>query len=259
MYKLKSFTVTFISLLLFSASILLMSPQPAYGQGGTQNVRVVNTSSQPVPTTMQGTTTVTGNVNITNTPTVGLTPSANSVQAQQSGTWNVGINGTPTVNLASGTSVGITGTPNVSLVPGTSVQINNTTTNPIPVQNVGGSSSTTTLLLNSGIVSIPNTAGVTTDLGNFNASAFSKIRVVAKSNCTFLTVGNFHPQDLRVSVVVAEGGQPVQTIDDVYPCLDSPVHMSKILDMPGTTIKITVFQKFQFHEPQTVQVVVYGR
>jgi hypothetical protein len=258
MYKLKGFAVTFISLLLFSASILLMSPQPTYGQGGTQNVRVVNTSSQPVPTTAQGTTTVTGDVNITNTPTVGITPSANTVQAQQSGTWNVGINGTPTVNLASGTSVGITGTPNVSLVPGTSVQINNTTTNPIPVQNVGGPSSTTTLLLNSGIVSLSNTAGTTTDLGTFNASAFSKIRVIAKSNCSFLTVG-FNPEDVKVFVIVVEGGQAVQTIEELKVCQDHPVNFSKLLEMPGTTIRITVFQKSQFHEPQTVQVVVYGR
>src|SRR5687767_607529 len=72
MYKEKKSRVTIIGLL-FGALILLMSAQPAYGQGGTQNVRVVNTTSQPVPTTVQGT--VTGDVNVTNTPTVALSPS----------------------------------------------------------------------------------------------------------------------------------------------------------------------------------------
>jgi hypothetical protein len=256
MYKEKTSGVTIIGLL-FGASILLMNSQPAYGQGSTQNVRVVNTSSQPVPTTVQGT--VTGDVNVTNTPTVALSPSGNSVQAQQSGTWNVGITGTPTVNLAPGASVAVAGTPNVSLVPGTAIQVSNTTANPIPVQNVGGSSSTTTLLLNSGIVSLSNTAGTTTDLGTFNASAFSKIRVVAKSNCSFLTVGNFNPEDVKVSVVVVEGGQAVQTIEELKVCVNHPVNISKLIDMPGTTIRITVLQQSQFHEPQTVQVVVYGR
>ena len=255
MYKLKSLSVTIIGLWLFTTSILLMSAQPAYGQGSTQNVRVVNTSSQPVPTTVQGTTTVTGDINITNTPTVGITPSANTVQAQQSGTWNVGINGTPTVNLAAGTSVGITGTPNVSLVPGTSVQINNTTTNPIPVQNVGGPSSTTTLLLNSGAVTIPNAPGLT-DIGDFNASAYSKIRVVTKSNCGH--TGGF----LGVRVVVIEAGQPIAAIEEISPCADFPrfsTSISEIIEMPGTTLRISVFQESTFSTQQIVQVVVYGR
>jgi hypothetical protein len=256
MYKEKTSRVT-ITGLLFGTLILLMNAQPTYGQGGTQNVRVVNTTSQPVPTTVQGT--VTGDVNVTNTPTVALSPSGNSVHAQQSGTWNVGITGTPTVSLSPGTSISVAGTPNVSLVPGAAVQVSNTTANPIPVQNVGGSSSTTTLLLNSGIVSLSNTAGTMTDLGTFNASAFSKIRVVAKSNCSFLTVGNFNPEDVKVFVVTVEGGQAVQTIEELKVCQDHPVNVSKLLDMPGTTIRITVFQKSQFHEPQTVQVVVYGR
>lgn len=256
MYKEETSQVTIIGLL-FGALILLMNTQPAYGQGGTQNVRVVNTTSQPVPTTVQGT--VTGDVNVTNTPAVTLSPSGNSVQAQQSGTWNVGITGSPTVNLAPGTSVAVAGTANVSLIPGSVVQVSNTTANPIPVLNVGGSSPTTTLLLNSGTVSLSNTAGTTTDLGNFNASAFSKIRVVAKSNCSFLTVGNFNPEDLKVFVVVVEGSQAVQTIEELKVCQDQPVNVSKLLDMPGTTIRITVLQKSQFHEPQTVQVVVYGR
>ncbi|HET6893150.1 MAG TPA: hypothetical protein VFH31_18745, partial [Pyrinomonadaceae bacterium] len=221
MYKVKRSIVTFIGLF-FSASILLMNTQLAYGQGSTQNVRVVNTSSQPVPTTVQGTTTVTGSVNITNVPTVALSPSANSVQAQQTGTWNVGITGTPTVNLTPGTSVGITGTPNVSLVPGTSVAISNTTANPIPVQNVGAASSPTTLVFNSGTVAIPNVPG-STNLGEFNASAFSRIRVVASSNCGWTNVSI---EDARVFVFVVEGGQPVQAVEELKPCMDGPTRAS---------------------------------
>lgn len=54
-------------------------------------VTVVNT---PVPVTVPGGITVTGDVNIANTPTV---------QSQQSGAWNVGINGP--VSLATGSTV----------------------------------------------------------------------------------------------------------------------------------------------------------
>jgi hypothetical protein len=253
MYTLKSSTLTFIGVLL-SASILLMAPQPAYAQGGTQNVRVVNTSSQAVPTTVQGTTTVTGNVNIDNTPTVTLSPSGNHVQAQQNGTWNVGITGIPTMNLASGSAVGITGTPNVSLTSGSSVTVANSATNPIPVQNVGGTPLQTTLLLNSGNVTIPNTTA-STNLGDFDASTYSRIRVVTKSNCG-------SANGIAIRVVVLENGQPVQLIEEINPCSNFPAFkstVSKIIDMPGTTLRITVFQEGALETQQIVQVVVYGR
>jgi hypothetical protein len=287
---------------------------------------VVNTSAEPVPTTVQGTTTVTGGVNVTNTPTVGLSPAANGVQAQQSGVWNVGISGTPavtvtntptvglspsantvqaqqggtwnvgidgtpnvniintptvglslaansvqaqqsgawnvsisgtpTVSLTSGSSVGITGTPNVSLAPGTSVQISNPLTNPIPVQNVGGVSAPTTLLFNSGTVSITNAPG-STNFGDFDASAYSRIRVVASSNCGF--TNNVTLEDLRVRVVVVESGQAVQPIDELKPCGNFPLGGTRIIELPGATLRITVLQGFTYNVPQSVQVVVYGR
>jgi hypothetical protein len=69
-----------------------------------QDVLVVNTPSQPVPTAAQGTTAVTGNVGITGTPNVNVTNSP-TVQAQQSGPWTVGISGTPTVNIGNSPTV----------------------------------------------------------------------------------------------------------------------------------------------------------
>jgi hypothetical protein len=62
---------------------------PAISQGKpTQSVLVVNTPAQPVPTAAQGTTNVTGTVNIGNTP-------------------NVNVANTPTVSLAAGSSVNV--------------------------------------------------------------------------------------------------------------------------------------------------------
>jgi hypothetical protein len=57
---------------------------------GPQNVLVVNSTTAPVPTLAQGTTTVAGTVN---------------ANATQSGTWNVGITGTPQVAQSGAWSV----------------------------------------------------------------------------------------------------------------------------------------------------------
>src|SRR5439155_26086314 len=121
-------------------------PHTSYGSSGmapstapttqTQNVKVVNTSSEPVP--VQGTATVNG-----------------TVQAAQSGGWNVGINGTPNVNVAntaavnaqqSGTwEVGITGTPNINVAnmptvafdpASNTVKVGNDIANPVLVRDI---------------------------------------------------------------------------------------------------------------------------
>lgn len=68
-----------------------------------RDVRVINTTTEPVPTVAQGTTAIAGNVNITSMPTV---------KAQQFGSWNVDITNTP------------------------SVQVGNTATNPVQVRDV---------------------------------------------------------------------------------------------------------------------------
>jgi len=288
MYRDKTRFIVFFGQALLVSSVFFATVEISYAQGGggqTQNVNVVNTTSNPVPTTLQGTATV----NVNNTPTVNLSPtanivqsqqsgawnvgiagtptfnlaagtsvglstSANGVKAEQSGAWNVGINGTPTVNLAPGTTVGINGTPNVALATGSSVLINNSLANPIPVQNVGGSSIQTTLLLNSGLVTIPNAPGLT-DLGDFDASVYSKIRVVTKSNCG-------SANGLTFRLIVLENGQPAQTIDEFYPCNSYPGLSStgsKIIDMPGRALRLSVFQESMFSTQQSVQVIVYGR
>jgi len=103
------------------------NPVPTTLQGpvtvqGTATVNVSNTAANPVPTTAQGTTQisgavdvlsappVTGSVAVSNQPTVNL--AAGSTVAV-SGTVNVANQ--PTVNLAAGSSVGISGTPSVSI------------------------------------------------------------------------------------------------------------------------------------------------
>jgi hypothetical protein len=73
-------------------TLFVFAPSAGYGQSArppadvnvvnTPNVKVANTSADPVPTLAQGTTTVAG-----------------TVQAQQSGSWDVGITGTPTFQV----------------------------------------------------------------------------------------------------------------------------------------------------------------
>ncbi len=82
-------------------------------------VTVINTSANPVPTTLVGTSSISGTVVISNVPTE---------NAQQSGAWNVGILGTPSVSLV--------GTPVVSLAAGGGVSVANAVDgsgNPIPL------------------------------------------------------------------------------------------------------------------------------
>ena len=70
-----------------------------------KDVRVVNTTAEPIPTAAQGITTIAGTVGVSNT--VG-----------------VSVSNTPSVNVAS--------------IP--AVQVGNTTANPVPVMNVGATS-----------------------------------------------------------------------------------------------------------------------
>lgn len=71
----------------------------------TQNVLVVNTSGQPVPTTAQGTTTVTGTVGLAAGSTVNI---GNAPTVTVGNTPSVTISGVPTVSLAGGGSVNVT-------------------------------------------------------------------------------------------------------------------------------------------------------
>lgn len=73
--------LTVVGLVIFVSALLLINAATGETQGGpppapTQNVNVVNTSANPVPTAAQGTTTVSGSVNIANTPAVSLATGA---------------------------------------------------------------------------------------------------------------------------------------------------------------------------------------
>ena len=81
---------------------LLFTGSPPINAANKQDVRVINTTSEPVPTAAQGTTAIVGTVNVGNTPTV---------------------------NLASGSSVGLDPSNNT-------VQLGNTMANPVPVRDV---------------------------------------------------------------------------------------------------------------------------
>jgi hypothetical protein len=93
--------------------------RPTQAAPPAHDVNVVNTTANPVPTTLVGTSAISGNVSVVNTPTV---------NAQQSGAWTVGITGMP--------SVSIVGTPTVSLAAGGGVSVANSVDangNPIPL------------------------------------------------------------------------------------------------------------------------------
>lgn len=92
-----AFAVLVVGLLLSSPAASNAIPGPP-----TQDVLVVNPAAMPVPTAAQGTTTISGNVNVANTPTVTFAP---------------------------GASVGISPVSNT-------VQLANTTANPVPVFNL---------------------------------------------------------------------------------------------------------------------------
>ena len=56
--------------------LLLALPLTSNAVPSDKDVRVINSTAEPVPTAAQGTTTIAGNVAVTNTPTVNLAPGA---------------------------------------------------------------------------------------------------------------------------------------------------------------------------------------
>ena len=87
MKKLKNYIVASAGVLLLVSVIAFSIPQTGHSAvAPDKDVRVINSTNEPVPVVAQGTT----NVAVQNVPTV---------KAQQNGTWNVGITGTPTVQL----------------------------------------------------------------------------------------------------------------------------------------------------------------
>jgi hypothetical protein len=142
----KLLRLTFVSNLhrqLVCATVLLCAlcvlPSANYAQkdevGPTKPVIVVNPPSQPVPVTG----TISGSVNIANTPTV---------NAKQSGLWDVGIVGTPTVKLDPGSNT-------VQFAP-----------------------RSTTVLFDSNRQSFPADFDRRQQFGPINIAAYSKVRVL---------------------------------------------------------------------------------
>ena len=86
MRSLKNHLITGIGLTVVVVALILASAPIGNSAPSDKDVRVINTTLEPVPTAAQGTTTIAGNVGITGTPTVTLAPGA-----------NVGINGTVAV------------------------------------------------------------------------------------------------------------------------------------------------------------------
>lgn len=115
MNRIKNSLVAFGGLSLLIGAIALVTPRPTQGQGGdtvgpTKPVKVVNTPAEPVPVTGS----ITGSVNVVNTP---------AVNAQQSGEWNVGIVGTPTVGLSPSANT-------VKIDPSSALPVNNSANQP---------------------------------------------------------------------------------------------------------------------------------
>lgn len=98
MNKFRNYLLAASGLAVLVGSLVLTGSHGSQAQGRGQSIKpetktpdevvIVNTTAQPVPTAAQGTTNIAG-----------------TVQAQQSGDWNVGISGTPTVTLAPDTLV----------------------------------------------------------------------------------------------------------------------------------------------------------
>ena len=91
MKNLKHYLTASLGLILFVSVIAFSLPQMGHANfAPDKDVKVINTPAEAVPVAVQGTTNVSGSVNVANTPTV---------NAKQSGAWNVGIAGTPTVEV----------------------------------------------------------------------------------------------------------------------------------------------------------------
>jgi hypothetical protein len=86
MNKFKIFLIAFGGILFLIGAIALISPNTSQG-ASVDDVRVVNTASNPIPTAAQGTTSITGNVGI-NPPNniIRIDSSANTVKVENSAT-----------------------------------------------------------------------------------------------------------------------------------------------------------------------------
>lgn len=192
-------------------------------QGPTKPVVVVNTAANPV----QVTGTVSGNVTISNSPTV---------SAQQAGAWLVGITGTPTVKIDSSANT-------VKLDP---------TANTVQLAPRG-----TRLIFDSGIL-VYSEDGTPLTFGPLDISPYSKIR---------LGVNNmgFHDVDIFVRSSLVNAGPNLGnafSIDSFF-VEDSEgdfdrggPSISKVYDVVGTKLFVTV--SFRGQTEGQYRIAVFG-
>ena len=76
MRKLKRYVLPTCGFTVLVVALLLASPLTSNAVPSDKDVRVINTTLEPVPTAAQGTTTIAGSVSVTNTPTVNLATGA---------------------------------------------------------------------------------------------------------------------------------------------------------------------------------------
>jgi hypothetical protein len=116
MKNIRIYLVALCALVLSAGSFLLNGATSSIAAPSDKDVVVTNTASNPVPVQAQGTTNVSGNISISNTPSVSIanTPTVN---AQEFGSWNVNISNTPTVHLDSSTPVNVRNVDNPALQP----------------------------------------------------------------------------------------------------------------------------------------------
>jgi hypothetical protein len=248
-----------IKMILRSLAGALCVCAAAYADGVTLlpvNVKVVNTNANPVPTAPQGTTQVsgavdivsappiTGSVAVNNEPTVNLAPGS-SVAVSGS----VNVANEPTVNLAAGATVGISGTPSVSLAGTPAVAVSGLQFDSggnLKVTGGSGSMPSTTVFARetlSGVQIFPFPV-VRPGFGAVHSTAeFAKVRIHGQANCddgasASLTIISWIDRAAGVSFVLDRTGdlcastpgstaEPLGTYDAVF-------------DVPGTEIQFRV-------------------
>jgi hypothetical protein len=172
------------------------------------------------------------------------------------------VNIAGTANVTVGNPVSIAGTPNVNvtnpvtLAPGANVNVSSSASNPIFVQQTGGSTNTTTLLLTALNVVV---AGRNTDLGTIDASAYQQIRVSATDAFRDPT----QPEHVYLILNFVENGQDIAGLEplDVVSSpggIDVPIPVSKIYDFPGKTLHVTALCTGP-GKCGPISVVIYGR
>jgi len=123
MKELRRYLLPVFGFTLLITALLFAATPSSQAVPTDKDVRVVNTTVEPIPTAAQGTTQIAGNVAVSSLPAVQLVAGSS-------------------VSVSSLPGVQVNSLPAVQLVGGSTVNVGNTSANPIPVVNLGGGSST---------------------------------------------------------------------------------------------------------------------